>query len=62
MLLPALIPPLWSKMMDKRVFDHYKGDLNKANIYPKRRAKLFKKFGVLDQSLVETSIEAVAAE
>ena len=50
------------KMMDKRVFDHYKGDLNKANIYPKRRAKLFNKFGVVDQSLVETSIEAVAAE
>ena len=51
MLLPALIPPLWFKMMDKRVFKHYKGDLNKANIYPKRRAKLFKKFGVIDKLL-----------
>ena len=30
---------------------HYKGDLNKANIYPKRRASLFKKFGVIDQLL-----------
>ena len=51
MLLPALIPPLWFKMMDKRVFKHYKGDLNKANIYPKRRATLFKKFGVIDKLL-----------
>jgi alkane 1-monooxygenase len=62
MLLPALIPPLWSKMMDKRVFDHYKGDLNKANIYPKRRAKLFNKFGVVDQSLQQAPVEAVTTE
>lgn len=48
MLLPAMIPSWWSKLMDQRVFDHYKGDLNKANIYPKRRAKLFKKFGLTD--------------
>ena len=51
MLLPALIPSLWFKIMDQRVFDHYSGDLNKANIYPKRRAKLFKKFGVIDKLL-----------
>ena len=51
MLLPAMIPSLWFKIMDKRVFDHYKGDLNKANIYPKRRASLFKKFGVIDKLL-----------
>ncbi|WP_291354451.1 alkane 1-monooxygenase [Acinetobacter sp. UBA3106] len=51
MLLPALIPSLWFKMMDKRVFDHYEGNLNKANIHPKRRAKIFKKFGVLDRLL-----------
>ena len=51
MLLPALVPSLWFKMMDKRVFDHYEGDLNKANIHPKRRAKIFKKFGVIDRLL-----------
>lgn len=51
MLLPALIPSLWFKMMDKRVFDHYQGDLNKANIHPKRRAKIFQKFGVIDRLL-----------
>lgn len=51
MLLPAMIPPLWFKIMDQRVFDHYEGDLNKANIYLKRRAKIFKKFAMMDQSL-----------
>ncbi|WP_202719596.1 alkane 1-monooxygenase [Acinetobacter baumannii] len=57
MLLPAMIPSWWFKMMDKRVFDHYKGDLNKANISPKRRAKIFKKFGVVDKSLEATQAE-----
>lgn len=52
MLLPAMIPSLWFKMMDKRVFDHYKGDLSKANILPKRRAAIFKKFGVKDPEAV----------
>jgi alkane 1-monooxygenase len=46
-----MIPPLWFKIMDQRVFDHYEGDLNKANIHPKRRAKIFKKFAMRDQSL-----------
>ena len=51
MLLPALIPSLWFKIMDQRVFDHYEGDLNKANIHSKRRAKIFKRFGVVDRLL-----------
>ena len=46
MLLPALILAWWSKIMDQRVFDHYKGDLSKANIHPKKRKKIFEKFGL----------------
>jgi alkane 1-monooxygenase len=45
MLIPALIPALWFKMMDRRVFEHYQGDLSKANIHPKRHTRIFKKFG-----------------
>lgn len=44
LLLPALIPPLWFKMMDKRVYAHYKGDLSKANIHPKHQERIYKKF------------------
>ena len=47
MLLPALIPSWWFKIMDQRVYDHYDGDLTRANIYPKRREKIFKKFKIL---------------
>lgn len=46
MLIPALIPPLWYKMMDQRVYQHYQGDLTKANIHPAKREKIFKKFGI----------------
>lgn len=50
MLIPALIPPLWYKMMDKRVYQHYQGDLNKANILPAKRKQIFRKFGIPDNA------------
>lgn len=53
MILPAYIPSWWFKIMDQRVVDHYKGDLSKANILPKRRTKLFAKFGVTERAKVE---------
>ncbi len=36
----AYIPPLWRWVMDRRVLAHYQGDLSKANVEPKLRAKL----------------------
>jgi len=45
MLLPAYIPSLWFKLMDKRVLAHYKGDLSKINIYPAKRQALEEKYG-----------------
>ncbi|WP_410210165.1 alkane 1-monooxygenase [Aquirhabdus sp.] len=53
LLLPAIIPSWWFKLMDQRVVDNYKGDLNKANVHVKARARLFAKYGVVDQQLVE---------
>ncbi len=44
MLLPAYIPSIWFKMMDKRVAKHYNGDLSKANILPARRQALMDKY------------------
>lgn len=49
MILAAYIPPLWFKIMDKRVLAHYNGDLNKANILPAKRKVLMQRFGVVDQ-------------
>ncbi|HYW05257.1 MAG TPA: alkane 1-monooxygenase [Gammaproteobacteria bacterium] len=37
MILLALIPPLWRRVMDKRVRAHYGGDLDRANLDPRLR-------------------------
>lgn len=37
MILMALVPPLWFRVMDPRVADHFEGDLSRANIQPRRR-------------------------
>jgi alkane 1-monooxygenase len=44
MIVTALVPPLWRHLMDRRVLEHYRGDLALANVKPslsvRRRAKL----------------------
>ncbi|WP_043970821.1 MULTISPECIES: alkane 1-monooxygenase [Acinetobacter] len=54
LLLPTIIPVWWFKLMDQRVVDHYQGDLSKANIYPKARARIFAKFGKKDSLALES--------
>jgi len=41
----AAIPPLWYKMMDKRVMAWADGDITKVNIDPKHKNRLYKKWG-----------------
>ncbi|ADG79348.1 Alkane 1-monooxygenase OS=Tsukamurella paurometabola (strain ATCC 8368 / DSM / CCUG 35730 /CIP 100753 / JCM 10117 / KCTC 9821 / NBRC 16120 / NCIMB 702349/ NCTC 13040) OX=521096 GN=Tpau_2750 PE=3 SV=1 [Tsukamurella paurometabola] len=38
-------PPLWRKMMDHRVLEHYNGDITKVNVHPRVRDKVFAKYG-----------------
>ena len=45
MILLALIPPLWRKVMDRRLLDHYGGDVTRANLSPRKRAKLLARYG-----------------
>ncbi|MDF2445285.1 MAG: alkB [Moraxellaceae bacterium] len=40
MLLPAYFPSWWYKIMDQRVIEHYKGDLERINMDPERRAEI----------------------
>jgi alkane 1-monooxygenase len=37
MILLALVPPAWRRVMDARVLDHFHGDISRANISPRRR-------------------------
>ena len=45
MLMPAYIPKWWFELMDKRVLEHYDGDITKANLDPDRREELIAKYG-----------------
>ncbi|MFC9438685.1 alkane 1-monooxygenase [Nocardia sp. NPDC057030] len=40
MILLAYFPPLWRRVMDKRVLAHYHGDITLANIHPAKRDKV----------------------
>ncbi|GAA4716416.1 alkane 1-monooxygenase [Phytohabitans rumicis] len=40
MIVVALVPPLWRRVMDPRVLAHYGGDLDRANVHPPTRARL----------------------
>ena len=37
-------PPLWRKLMDHRVLDHYDGDITRVNVQPRRREKILARF------------------
>jgi alkane 1-monooxygenase len=45
MILVAWIPPLWFRMMDWRVREHYDGDLTKVNLHPPVRDKVLAQMG-----------------
>ena len=34
MILAALVPPLWRRVMDHRVIAHYGGDVSRINVQP----------------------------
>ncbi|NGY06518.1 fatty acid desaturase [Solimonas terrae] len=40
MILVAYLPPLWFRLMDRRVAEHHRGDLRLANLYAPKRAAL----------------------
>jgi alkane 1-monooxygenase len=37
MIVLALLPPLWRRVMDPRVLAHFDGDMSRANIHPPKR-------------------------
>jgi alkane 1-monooxygenase len=45
MILLAVIPPLWRRVMDPRVVAHYGGDVGRANLDARRRERLLRRYG-----------------
>lgn len=46
MIVLAVIPPLWRRVMDKRLLAHYEGDITKANIAPGKRDRILEAYGL----------------
>ncbi len=45
MILLALVPPLWYRVMDRRLLVHYGGDVTRANVHPPARRRLRARYG-----------------
>jgi alkane 1-monooxygenase len=56
MIVLALVPAIWRRVMDPRVLAHFGGDLTLANISPRKRAKILARYG-----LTEREAERLAA-
>jgi alkane 1-monooxygenase len=49
MILLAAFPPLWRRVMDPRLFAHYRGDVSLANIAPRKHARMLARYGAAAQ-------------
>ena len=45
MIVLAAIPPLWRRVMDRRLLDHYGHDLSLANVHPRTRRRVLRRYG-----------------
>jgi alkane 1-monooxygenase len=50
MIVAAAIPPLWRRIMDRRLIEHYQGDFAQMNINPKARKRVLARYGSLATS------------
>jgi alkane 1-monooxygenase len=44
MIVLAWIPPVWRRVMDHRLVEHYGGDVNRANIQPRARKRVLRRY------------------
>jgi alkane 1-monooxygenase len=45
MIALTYFPPLWRKVMDHRVLEHYNGDITRVNMAPRMRDKMLARYG-----------------
>jgi len=44
MIVLAWFPPVWRRVMDRRLLEHYGGDLTRANIQPRARRRILARY------------------
>jgi alkane 1-monooxygenase len=45
MIVLAIVPAIWRRVMDPKVLAHYGGDITRANLSPRKREKLIAQYG-----------------
>jgi alkane 1-monooxygenase len=45
MIVLAWIPPLWRRVMDHRLLEHYEGEVTRANIHPRKLGRVLSRYG-----------------
>jgi alkane 1-monooxygenase len=45
MIVLAWFPPLWRRVMDPRLIEHYEGDVTRANIQPRKLSRVLERYG-----------------
>jgi alkane 1-monooxygenase len=55
MIVLALVPPAWRRVMDPKVVAHYRGDVTLANIQPRKRAKVLARYRRVEDAQLEVA-------
>jgi len=55
MILIAAIPPLWRRIMDRRLLAHYGHEVTRANINPRARRRMLARYGAPTAAMREGS-------
>jgi alkane 1-monooxygenase len=50
MIVLAWLPPLWRRVMDPRLLDHFDGDVSRANIQPRKREQILARYGTASEA------------
>jgi alkane 1-monooxygenase len=45
MIVLATVPPLWRRVMDRRLLAHYGGDVTLTNVHPRARKRIMRRYG-----------------
>ncbi len=47
LVLTSLVPPLWRRVMDRRVLEHYDNDLSRINIDPRKETEILARYSAV---------------
>ncbi len=61
MIVLAIVPAVWRRVMDPRVLAHFDGDLTRANLSPRKRDRILQQYGLTPTLTAEEQARIDAA-